>query len=84
MPHRSSTPHETVSDEIKLLNYNNYQQQLTDQNIDDMASDIMLLRQKAQTKKEHIAFLEAKIDQLLRWQELKTAIILASEKLEKV
>ena len=24
MPHRSSTPHKTISDEIKLLNYNNY------------------------------------------------------------
>ena len=47
MPHRSSTPHEIVSNEIKPLNYNNYQQQLTFQNIDDIASDIMLLKQKA-------------------------------------
>ena len=51
MPHRSSNPHETVSNEIKFLNYNNYQQQLTGQNIDDIASDIILLRQKAQTEK---------------------------------
>jgi len=65
MPHRSSTPLETVSDEIKLLDYSNYQQQLTGQNIEDIASDIMLLKQKAQTEKEHIALLEAKIDHLL-------------------
>ena len=84
MPHRSSTPHETVSDEIKLLNYSNYQQQLTGQNIYDIASDIMLLRQKAQTEKENIALLESKIDHLLAGQEeVKSAIILASEKLEK-
>ena len=51
MPHRSSSPHETVSNEIKFLNYSNYQQQLTGQNIDDIASDILLLRQKAQTEK---------------------------------
>ena len=84
MPHRSSNPHESVSDEIKLLNYSNYQQQLTSQNIDDIASDILILRQKAQTEKEHISLLEAKIDHLLAGQEeVKTAIILASEKLEK-
>ena len=29
MQHRSSTPHETVSNEIKLLNYKNYQHNLT-------------------------------------------------------
>ena len=83
MPHRSSTPHETVSDEIKLLNYSNYQQQLNGQNIDDIASDIMLLQQKTQTEKEHIALLEAKNDHLLAGQGVKNAIILASEKLEK-
>ena len=44
----------------------------------------MLIRKKAQTEKEHIALLEAKIDHLLVGQEeVKTAIILASEKLEK-
>ena len=47
MPHRSSNPHESVSDEIKLPNYINYQQQLTGQNIDDIASYILILRQKA-------------------------------------
>jgi len=57
---------------------------LTGQNIDDIASDILVLRQKAQTEKEHISLLEAKIDHLLAGQEeVKTAIILASEKLEK-
>ena len=65
MPHRSSNPHESVSDEIKLLNYSNYQQQLTSKNIDDIASDILILRQKAQTEKEHISLLKAKIDHLL-------------------
>ena len=45
----------------------------------------MLLRQKAQTKKEYIAFLEVKKYQLLSLQEeVKTTIILASEKLEKM
>ena len=43
----------------------------------------MLLKQKDQTKKEHIALLEAKIDHLLLDQEVKNAIILASDKLEK-
>ena len=43
----------------------------------------MLLRQKAQTEKEHNALLEGKIDHLLAGQEVKTAIILASETLEK-
>ena len=44
----------------------------------------MFLRKKAQTEKEHIAFLEAKIDHLLAGQEeVQTTIILASEKLEK-
>ena len=67
-----------------MLNYNNYQQQLTGQNIDDIASDILILRQKTQTEKEHISLLEAKIDHLLGGQEeVNTAIILASEKLEK-
>ena len=57
---------------------------MTGQNIDDIASDILLLRQQAQTKKEHISFLEAKIDHLLVGkEEVKAAIILASEKLEK-
>ena len=84
MPHRSSNPHESVYDEIKLLTYNNYQQQLTGQNIDDIASDILILKQKAQTEKEHISLLEAKIDHLLVGQEeVKAANILASEKLEK-
>ena len=77
MPHRSSTPHEIVSNEIKPLNYNNYQQQLTFQNIDDITLDIMLLKQKDQIDKEHIALLEAKIDHLLSDQEeVKNAIIL--------
>ena len=44
----------------------------------------MLLRKKAHTEKEHIAFLEAKKYHLLGGQEeVKTTIILASEKLEK-
>ena len=44
----------------------------------------MLLRKKAQTEKEHVAFLEAKKYHLLAGQEeVKTAIILASENLEK-
>ena len=47
MPHRSSNPHESVSNEIKLLNYSNYQQQPTHQNIDDIASDILILKQKS-------------------------------------
>ena len=84
MPHRSSNRHKTVSDEIKLLNYSNYQQPLTGQNIDDIASDILILKQKAQTEKEHISLLEAKIDHLLAGQEeVKTVIILASEKIRK-
>ena len=51
MPHRSSNPHESVSDEIQLLNYNNYQQQLTGENLDDIASDILLLKQKLKQKR---------------------------------
>ena len=43
----------------------------------------MLLKQKDQIEKEHIALLEAKIDHLLSDQEVKNAIILASDKLEK-
>ena len=44
----------------------------------------MFLWKKAQIEKEHIALLEANIDHLLASQEeVKTAIILASEKLEK-
>ena len=75
---------ETISNEIKLLNYSNYQQQLNGQNIDYISSNIMLLRKKAHSEKEHIALLEDKIDHLLVGQEeVKTAIILASEKLEK-
>ena len=58
MPHRSSNPHESVSNEIKLLNYSNYQQELTSQNIDDIASDILILRQKAQTKKLWLSIYE--------------------------
>ena len=57
---------------------------MTGQNNDDIAFDILILKQKAQTEKEHISLLEAKIDHLLAGQEeVKTAIILASEKLEK-
>ena len=44
----------------------------------------MLLKQKDQTEKEHIALLEAKIDHLLSDQEVKNAIILVSHQLEKM
>ena len=54
MLHKSSFPNETVSDEIKLLNYDNFHHVLIGQNIDDIASDIQLLKQKTQVEKEHI------------------------------
>ena len=77
MIHWSSTRNVIVSDEIKLLNYGNYQHQLFAKNIDDITSYILLLKHKAQTEKEHIALLEAKINHLLSDQgEIKNAIVL--------
>ena len=50
LPYKSSTPDQTVSDEVKLANWGNMQQKLTAQNLDDIAQDIILFKHKWQKK----------------------------------
>ena len=39
VPYKSSTPHQSVSDEAKLANWGNMYHKLTAQNLDDVAQE---------------------------------------------
>ena len=44
LPFKSSGPDDSVSDDIKLANWSNMQQKMTAQNLDDMAYDLLILK----------------------------------------
>ena len=52
LPYKSSTPDQTVSDEVKLANWGNMQQKLTAQNLDDIAQDIIFLKTQMAEEKQ--------------------------------
>ena len=77
-----------MSDEIKLANWGNFQHQLTAKNLDDMALDLLQIKGTILEEKDKISAVETKlelIDHLLSdSSEIKTAVVQAAEKIEKI
>ena len=51
LPHKSSGPDDSVSDEVKLANWGNLQHQKTARNLDDMAMDLLQIKKTVLDKK---------------------------------
>ena len=87
LPHRSSGVDESTSDEIKLANWGNLQHKLTAQNLDDMALDVLQIKNSILDEKEKVSLLETKMDLLNHLlsdsEEIKTAVSTAAVKIEK-
>ena len=86
LPARSSGPDESVSDEIKLMNWGNMQGKLTEQNIDDMAKDLLELQSSLLEEKEKIYVVATKLgllDHLLTdTEEINSEVSIAEKKTE--
>ena len=87
LPHRSFGVDESTSDEIKLANWGNLQHKLTAQNLDDMALDLMQIKNSILDEKDKVSLLETKMDLLSHLlsdsEEIKTVVSAAAVKIEK-
>ena len=61
IPYKSSTPHESISDEAKLANWGNMQHKLTAQNLDDVTQDIIFLKTQMEKEKQKIKAITTKL-----------------------
>lgn len=86
LPARSSGPDESVSDEIKLMNWGNMQGKLTAQNLDDMARDLLELKSSVLEEKEKISVVDTKLGLLNHLltdvEEIKEAVANVAKKTE--
>ena len=87
MPYKSSTPHESISDEAKLANWGNMQHKLTAQNLDDVTQDIIFLKTQMEKEKQKIKAITTKLgllDHLLHdLAKIKIAMEIAATKTDK-
>ena len=86
MPVRSLGPDDSVSDEVKLMNWGNLQGKLTAQNLDNMAQDLLQIKSSVINEKEQISVVETKLgilNHLLQdTEEIKQAMAAAANKIE--
>ena len=86
LPYRSSGVDESVSDETKLANRGNMQHNLTAQNLDDMARDILEIKSSVSVEKDAVAMVTTKLELLNHLlsdsQDIKDAVAKAADKIE--
>ena len=87
LPHRSSRVYESTSNEIRLANWANLQHKLTAQNLDDMALDLMQIRNSILDEKDKVSLLETNMDLLNHLlsdsEEIKNVVSTTTVKIEK-